>query len=400
MQAGESRGAAATVWWRRHWGWLLAAALGLVALTCVVAAVSWHFSSAVLVPDHSDWPEDVTVEGLSPDRVVLSRSEDTERLGVYGLLWQGGHALIGAVITQDEETVTRSLRSVRGYLVPGMKVAIDPEVYSGNPKEALGLPLTDVRIPGELGPMPAWLIPGKSDAWAIVIHGINGDPEAGLRMAPTLHRAGMPALLITYREDLGAPSSPDDLHHMGQTEWRDLQAAVRYALSHGAERVVLAGYSMGGSIVAQFMQNSGLAPVIAGLILDAPALDWRETIKFNATEMGSPSFSTLPVEWAIGVRIDVDWNDLDAAAHPEDFQLPILLFHGTEDDIVPISISNEFAEELPRWVTYYRVPHAGHTEAWNVDPKLYDRRLEDFLLKLDASGAVSRQRDGRSGAPQ
>jgi uncharacterized protein len=219
-------------------------------------------------------------------------------------------------------------------------------------------------------------------------------------MTPILHQAGMPTLLITYREDLGAPSSPDGFHHMGQTEWRDLQAAARYALSHGAERVVLVGYSMGGSIVAQFMQNSGLAPVIAGLILDAPALDWRETIKFNATEMGSPSFSTLPVEWAIGVRIDVDWNDLDAAAHPEDFQLPILLFHGTEDDIVPISISNEFAEELPRWVTYYRVPHAGHTEAWNVDPKLYDRRLEDFLLKLDASGAVSRQRDGRSGAPQ
>jgi uncharacterized protein len=219
-------------------------------------------------------------------------------------------------------------------------------------------------------------------------------------MTPILHQAGMPTLLITYREDLGAPSSPDGFHHMGQTEWRDLQAAARYALSHGAERVVLVGYSMGGSIVAQFMQNSKLAPRVVGLILDAPALDWRETIKFNATEKGSPSFSTLPVEWAIGARIDVAWNDLEAAGHPEDFQLPILLFHGTEDDIVPISISNKFAEELPRWVTYYRVPHAGHTEAWNVNPELYERRLDAFLLKLDASDAVSRQRDGRNDAPR
>jgi uncharacterized protein len=177
VQAGEARSSTATNWLRRLWRLLCAATVALVALAFVGAAVSWHFSSAVLVPDHSGWPEDVTVERLSTDRVVLSRSEDTERPGIYGLLWQGGHALIGAVIAQDEETVTRSLRSVRGYLVLGMKVAIDPEVYSGNPKEALGLPLTDVRIPGELGPMPAWLIPGKSDAWAIVVHGSTAIPK-------------------------------------------------------------------------------------------------------------------------------------------------------------------------------------------------------------------------------
>jgi uncharacterized protein len=115
--------------------------------------------------------------------------------------------------------------------------------------------------------------------------------------------------------------------------------------------------------------------------------------------MGSPAFSTLPVEWAIGARIDVDWKELDAVQHPESFQLPILLFHGGEDDVVPISISDEFAEELPRRVTYYRVPRAGHTEAWNVNPKLYERRLEAFLRSLDTGDAVSRQRSGRNGAP-
>lgn len=287
-----------------------------------------------------------------------------------------------------------------GELASGMEVAIDPQVYTPDPG-ALGLPFTTVQVRGELGEMPAWKVAGRADTWAIVVHGINSTPQTGLRLLPALSHSGMPTLLITYREDLGAPASPDGLRHMGQTEWRDLQAAVRYALSHGAEHVVLAGYSMGGSIVAQFMQNSELAsPQVVGLVLDAPALDWRKTIKFNATEMGSPAFSTLSVEWAIGARIDVDWNDLDAAGHPEDFQLPILLFHGTEDDIVPISISNEFAEELPRRVTYYRIPHADHTEAWNVDPELYERRLEAFLLKLDASDPVSRRRGGQSGGPR
>jgi alpha-beta hydrolase superfamily lysophospholipase len=347
-----------------------------------VAAAGWHFSSAVLVPDHSDWPADITVEAISPGRIGLSRSDDSERPGVYGVEWQGGRAVIGNVVGGDDDSVTRRLRSVSGYLTPGMKVAIDADVYSGNPTQALGLPSSTVSIPGELGPMPAWEIPGRNRTWAIVVHGINGNPQEGLRIAPLLHRAGLPMLLVTYREDPGAPPSPDGFHHMGLTEWHDLAAAARYAFAHGARRLVLVGYSMGGAIVAQFMERSPLANRVAGLVLDAPALDWRAILEFNATEKGVPAFGALPVEWAIGARIDVDWDSLDAIEHADDFQLPVLLFHGTDDRVVPISTSDEFAAELPRWVTYFRVPEAGHTEEWNVDPALYERRLGAFLDRV------------------
>jgi fermentation-respiration switch protein FrsA (DUF1100 family) len=98
--------------------------------------------------------------------------------------------------------------------------------------------------------------------------------------------------------------------------------------------------------------------------------------------MGFPSLAALPVEWAIGARIDASWESLDALRHPDDFQLPILLFHGTEDAVVPISTSDEFADLLPRWVTYFRVPEAGHTEAWNVGPARYERRLSAFLDRM------------------
>jgi alpha-beta hydrolase superfamily lysophospholipase len=362
---------------RRRWA-VLAVGVIIVALAAGAAA-AWHFSSAVLVPDHSAWPAEITVEALPPGRVVLERTDESRRPGVYGLGWLGGRAIAGAVVREDEETVTRRLRAVDGYLAPGMEVALDPNVYAGDPTLALGLPSSTVAIPDELGPMPAGLVPARSHTWAIVVHGINSTPQTGLRVVPALHRAGLPTLLITYREDLGAPPSPDGFHHMGLTEWRDLGAAARYALAHGARRLVLVGYSMGGAIVSQFMQRSPLAPRVAGLVLDAPALDWQAILSFNATKMGFPSFASLPVEWAIGARIDADWNSLDTLRHPEAFQLPILLFHGTEDDVVPISTSDDFAAELPRRITYYRVPRAGHTEAWNVDPALYERRLSAFL---------------------
>ena len=176
---------------------------------------------------------------------------------------------------------------------------------------------------------------------------------------------------------------------MGQTEWRDLQAAASYALAHGAKRLVLVGYSMGGAVVAQFMERSSLTHDVAGLILDAPALNWKAILSFNAKEMGLPSFLADPAEWAIDLRIKPDWDSLDALEHPASFHLPILLFHGLEDEVVPISSSDSFAKELPGWVTYYRVPHAGHVESWNVDPGLYVQRVSTFLSSV-ATPASSR----------
>jgi pimeloyl-ACP methyl ester carboxylesterase len=366
---------------RRRWVLVACAAVAVLALGLGTAA-AWHFSSAVLVPEHDPWPAETEVEALRGGRIVLESTEESRRPGVHGLEWQGGRAIVGPILSDEDGEVTRPLRDVDGYLAPGMDVAFNPTVWAGDPAAAFGIRSRTVPIRSELGENPAWLVPGRERTWAIVVHGINATSQTGLRIVPAQRRAGHPTLLITKREDLGAPESPDGFHHMGLTEWRDLGAAARYAFAQGARRLVLVGYSIGGAIVTQFMQRSPLAPRVAGLVLDAPVLDWQAVLSFNATEMGFPSFLSKPVEWAIGARIDADWESLDAIDHPEDFQLPILLFHGTEDDVVPISTSDDFAAELPNRVTYFRVPEAGHTEEWNVDPRLYERRLGAFLRRV------------------
>lgn len=372
---------------RRRW-WIVGGILTLLVVLAAAVAVTWHFSSVVLVPDHDEWPLEVRVEQVKPGRITLSRNDKSDQPGVYGLDWQTGHAIVGPVLAEADGTVTRHLSNVRGYLVPGMHVGVDSHVYAGDPGQALGLPFRSVGVPDPLGPMPAWLIPAAPKTplaarktWAIVVHGHNDNRQNALRIAPTLRNAGLPSLSISYRNDLGAPESPDGLYHLGQTEWIDLQAAVRYALAHGARQVVLIGYSMGGALIAQFMQRSRLARDIAALVFDAPVLDWGSVIEYNAEQIGLPGFLGLPVEWMIDARANPDWDSLDALEHPEDFHLPILLFHSTEDALVPISTSDAFAASLPRWVTYYRVPTVGHTESWNLDPRLYDRRLERFLLQ-------------------
>jgi pimeloyl-ACP methyl ester carboxylesterase len=379
---------------RRRW-WIAGGVLALLVALAIAVAITWHFSAIVLVPDHHDWPLEVKVEEVKPGSITLSSGHHSEQPGVYGLDWQTGHAIVGPVLSEGDGTVTRRLSDVRGYLVPGINVGLDSHVYSGDPGQALGLPFRSVGVPDPLGPMPAWLIPAKSSApqasshtWAIVVHGHNDNRQNDLRIAPSLRRTGLTSLLISYRNDLGAPESPDGLYHLGQTEWIDLQAAVRYALGHGAHRVVLVGYSMGGALITQFMQRSPLSRDVAALVLDAPVLDWRSLIEYNAEQIGLPGFFAQPVEWTIDARANPDWDSLDALDHPEDFHLPILLFHSTEDELVPISTSDKFAAELPHWVTYYRVPIVGHTESWNLNPRLYDRRLKRFILQKPLFGGV------------
>jgi fermentation-respiration switch protein FrsA (DUF1100 family) len=378
---------AALAWSRRHVRALIVTGVALLLVIGLGVAAIWHFSSVALVPDHSEWPLETRVEAVEPGRIVLSRDDHSSQPGVYGLDWQAGHAIVGSILGEGNNTVTRRLRDIRGYLVPKIKVGFDSHVYSGDPRQTLKLPFRSVGVPSPLGPMPAWLVPplargarpAAGQTWAIVVHGHNDNRQNDLRIAPTLRETGLTSLLISYRNDLGAPSSPGGLYHLGETEWVDLAAAIRYALAQGAHKIVLIGYSMGGALITQLMERSPLANRVNAIAFDAPVLDWRSVLEFNAEQMGLPGSLSLPVQWTIDARINPNWDSLDALDHTEDFHLPILLFHTAEDDLVPISTSEAFANALPHWVTYYRIPTGGHTEAWNVDPTLYDARLKRFL---------------------
>ena len=82
---------------------------------------------------------------------------------------------------------------------------------------------------------------------------------------------------------------------------------------------------------------------------------------------------------AIQLRIGIDWASMNEIAHARDFRLPILLFQGLDDPLVPPADSAAFARASPGLVTYVTVRGAGHVQSWNVDPAGYDARVRAFL---------------------
>ncbi|MEU9984005.1 prolyl oligopeptidase family serine peptidase [Streptomyces sp. NPDC050856] len=328
----------------------------------------------------------LTVHATAPGRVVLTRCLASLRPGRYGLTAAGVHAVVGPVledVPHSADTVVRRLERVaRGRLEPGVRVRLTPQLHTGTPAGALGIDHDDVEVPGELGPLPAWFVPGARSTWVITVHGLGTTREHPLNVLGFLHRARLPVLDLAYRGDPGAPRPADGLGHLGDSEWRDLDAAVRHAVRNGAESVILHGWSTGGAMALHAAANCGLRDRIRGLVLDSPVLDWEATVRALATARRIPGpLLPLAVRAAQG-RTGVHGDRLAEAADPDGLRVPTLLFHGPDDHLAPWAASRELAARRPDLVTLHTVRDAPHGAMWNAGPDRYEEILRRFLTPL------------------
>lgn len=76
------------------------------------------------------------------------------------------------------------------------------------------------------------------------------------------------------------------------------------------------------------------------------------------------------------------WEAIDYGSRADQLDIPILIFHGTEDQSVPIETSRDLAEARPDLVTLVEFEGAEHVGSWNVDQERYEEELELFLKGL------------------
>ena len=375
----------------RRWKIPFLVIIGVVFVgTGALAGFGLYYSeslkSGALEPDRSPQKLDLRVVGLDDGRITLAATKETKsdsdwtKPGIFGIEWPGGYAQAGSILQMDTANVAREFKPVKGHLKVGDAVRLDSFAFPGDPLEARRIPFEDVTIPSELGALPAWLVRGEPAVWAIFVHGKGANRREALRMLPAVTQSGLSSLVITYRNDIEAPKSPDGFYRYGESEWKDLEAAAQYAVNQGAKRLLLVGYSMGGGIVMSFMRQSSLAERVEALVLDSPMLDFSATVDHGASSI--PGFLNKFGKTVAGLRFGIDWGRLNYLECAGDLHVPVLLFHGDADDTVPVETSDKLALARPDIVTYVRVTGAGHVRSWNTDPPAYEAKVREFLAHV------------------
>jgi alpha-beta hydrolase superfamily lysophospholipase len=370
------------------------AAVGIAALAA--GALSVVVARTVIIPP-SRRTEDVTILGLdlAAGTILLSSNADSRLTGEYSFWFtrDTGHARLGEIIKQDERTVLRRLIGVDfGDLTAARRGRLSGW-FVLSPRD-LPFPYRDVTVETPLGPAPAWLIPaegGTGTRWVINVHGRAVRRSETLRAVAPFRDAGYTSLIASYRNDGDAPRSDDYRYALGDREWQDIEAAMQYALDHGAKELVLMGWSMGGATVLQALTRSPLGRYVTGVVLESPVVDWIATLDFQVALRRLPSI----VRWGVlqlfrkpwgglftGLAEPLDLDRLDFVRRARELQVPILIMHSDDDGFVPSTASRALAVARPDIVTYEAFEVARHTKLWNYDRQKWEGAISSWLEKL------------------
>ncbi len=373
-----------------RWTWRLvrwAAAVALLLAVLVVGQEVWNSSSTVrdtvLVPTPRPPNPPVEVVAVEGDLLTLPRTPLTQTDGVWGIRWPGGYGQVRQLLVVGEDAVQRRFSGPSNPPPAGTLVTFDPYAYPAEPGAVRGAPIEDVVIEGPLGDYPAQFIAGESDVWVLAIHGRGQDGRRQVaRILPTIQQLGMPVLIVGYRNDPGAPQAPDGFYRWGLEEWHDIEAALAYASVNGADEVVLYGWGMGGTIAATFVHETELRVRVKGLILDSAVLDLGAYVDASLDRQGLSRYVDEAGKALAAMRFSLNWSALDQVRRAAEFNVPVLLMHGSSDPRSPVEDADALAASRPDVITYERFPNAGSDSLWNTDPVRYERAVESFLTML------------------
>ena len=139
------------------------------------------------------------------------------------------------------------------------------------------------------------------------------------------------------------------------------------------------------NIDKQWIENTDDISKVSGIIYEAPVISFWESVEVN----GAARFPWLPeslfsyFKIVTEMRYGVDFDSMDFREAVINASIPTLLFHGDDDEWVPVEMSDLIAEAREKNLTYIRYENVGHVTSWNADPENYSFQLNKFLSSLD-----------------
>jgi fermentation-respiration switch protein FrsA (DUF1100 family) len=143
--------------------------------------------------------------------------------------------------------------------------------------------------------------------------------------------------------------------------------AAEAAFAALARRPEIGGvYVYGRSLGSAVAVHTAAALPATGLILESPFT--------SATDMARLHYGLVP-RVLLHLKLDNATNILRV-------HCPVLIFHGSDDRLVPIAMGRKLAATAPGPVEFVPIPGAGHNDTYDVGATAYRDRLARFVLEV------------------
>jgi len=193
-------------------------------------------------------------------------------------------------------------------------------------------------------------------------HGNAENIGYGLDHLRELAKIGVNILAVDYRGYGKSEGKPDEAG-----VYHDADAAYDHLIKERhfrAEDVIIYGHSLGGAVAV----NLASRRPCGGLIVQSSFT--------SARAMARRMFAIPLVEYVMKSRFD-------SLQKIRDVHAPILIVHGTLDEVVPLAMGQQLFAAAPDPKRFYPIEGAGHNNLLEVGGERYLESLKGFIRELE-----------------
>ena len=231
----------------------------------------------------------------------------------------------------------------------------------------LGLTSEDIWCKTEDGVrIHGWFLPskqrgGEDDLCLIFFHGNADNISIRLPKVQKWIERGISVLLVDYR---GYGQSEGEIKH-GDNLYQDARAAYRSlhdTKGYGPSEIILYGESIGSVPTVELATQERFRAVI----LEAPLTSLKELAKQH-------------YGWVPDILLkDFQFNNESKIGR---LKSPLFILHGTEDEIVPVSMGKRLFDEAPEPKNFFEIKGAHHNDIDSVGGDAFFEAPYGFVLE-------------------
>ena len=200
-----------------------------------------------------------------------------------------------------------------------------------------------------------WVGEARADKPAVLyFHGNAGNLAARAGRFRHFLDRGYGVVALAYRGSSGSEGSPDETK-LAYDAGRLLERIGDYA---GDAPVVIWGESLGTGVALAAVERAGVQP--AAMVLEAPY-----------TSVKAVALAADPRLKPLVEKMANDWNSL---ARIGALRAPLLVIHGTEDEVIPYEMGRQVFAAAPLQIKEFVTVTGGHhSDLWRSDtlPRLW-----------------------------